>query len=202
MHHARLDINILDLWLFGSGRGEGAHIDSTPLLDAKGLPYVTGRAVKGLLRDAARELLLLQSPGEQQGSERVTARLGPGEEHGQTRHNTQPGRLQFTDARLPAALANALCANRQTIKGLFHDIRATAIDDSTGTASAHTLRSIRAVVPMQLQAELSSSAAEDFVLIRQAAHLVTALGAHRSRGMGRCACSLHTTTPTSSHALT
>jgi len=194
MHHARLDINVLDLWLFGSGRGEGAHIDSTPLLDARGLPYVPGRAVKGLLRDATLDLLRLQAPSEHVANLQLTDLFGTREE-GQTRHNTQPGRLQFTDAQLPPALAAALSANRQAIKGLFHDLRATAIDDRTGTARDHTLRSIRAVVPMQLQAELSTSEVQDFELIRKAAHLVTALGAHRSRGLGRCACSLETTTP-------
>lgn len=194
MHHARLNIHILDLWLFGSGRGEGAHIDSTPLLDARGLPYVPGRAVKGLLRDATLDLLRLQAPSDHLANTQLINLFGTREE-GQTRHNTQPGRVLFTDAQLPPALVAALSANRQAIKGLFHDLRATAIDDRTGTARAHTLRSIRAVVPMQLQAELSSSDEQDFELIRQAAHLVTALGAHRSRGLGRCACSLETTTP-------
>ena len=194
MHHARLNINMLDLWLFGSGRGEGAHIDSTPLLDAKGLPYVPGRAVKGLLRDATLDLPQLQGLSEPAANLRLRDLFGTREE-GQTRHNTQPGRVQFTDAQLPHPLAKKLSADRSVMQGLFHDIRATAIDDRTGTARDHTLRSIRAVVPMPLQAELSSSHAEDFKLLRQAAHLVTALGAHRSRGLGRCACSLDTPQP-------
>jgi len=193
MHHARFNINLLDLWLFGSGRGEGAHIDSTPLLDAKGLPYVPGRAIKGLLRDATLDLLSLQASCET--NRQLTELFGTREVEGQTRHNTQPGRLRFTNAHLPPALVAELLANRSAVKGLFHDLRATAIDDNTGTARDHTLRSIRAVVPMRLEAELSSSEVQDFELIRKAAHLVTAVGAHRSRGLGRCACSLDITTP-------
>jgi CRISPR/Cas system CSM-associated protein Csm3 (group 7 of RAMP superfamily) len=191
MPHASLQIDILDLWLFGSGRGEGDHIDSTPLLDAHGLPLVPGRAVKGLLRDATLDLLQLQAKTDAQTQ--LTALFGT-RDHGQTRHTTQAGRLQVTDARLPTALAQALAAQPETRQGLFHDVRATAIDDTTGTARAHSLRSIRTVVPLTLYAQIESAEPADLDLIRQAAHLITALGAHRSRGLGRCACTLQPTT--------
>ena len=108
MHYARFEINILDFWLFGSGRGEGAHIDSTPLLDARGLPYVPGRAVKGLLRDATLDLLSLEASSE--SNELLTELFGTREEEGQTRHNTQPGRLQFHRCPSPSCSGrSALC---------------------------------------------------------------------------------------------
>lgn len=197
MHRAQLDIHLLDLWLFGSGRGEGAHIDSTPLLDARGLPYVPGRAVKGLLRDATRDWLLLQLPSEAQADSQLQELFGTRTSVGQTRHNTQAGRIQFTDAQLAPAVASVFASNPHQRKGLFHDLRATAIDDTVGTARPHTLRSIRAAVPMQLLAELSSSNSQDFDLLGKAVHLVTSLGAHRSRGLGRCTCSIQALPPTS-----
>ena len=49
-------IEFFSLWHCGSGLAAGADVDERVIRDKDGLPYVPGRTVKGLLRDAADTL--------------------------------------------------------------------------------------------------------------------------------------------------
>ena len=50
------EITFLDYWHLSSGLSAGAKLDSTVTKDKDGLPYVSGKTIKGLLREMA-ELL-------------------------------------------------------------------------------------------------------------------------------------------------
>jgi CRISPR/Cas system CSM-associated protein Csm3 (group 7 of RAMP superfamily) len=189
MHSRHLQINVLDLWLVNSGRGEGAHIDSTPLLDTLGLPYIPGRAIKGLLRDAVLDYTALQPHGAKDANDVVTTLFGT-READQTRFGTLPGRLRCSDARLGPSLTRALAENQSARAGLFHDVQTTALDDDTGTVRPHSLRTTRTVVPLRLAATIETSDAKDFELLIPAVQLIVSFGSHRTRGFGRCACSI------------
>ena len=54
----RIDYSIefFSYWHCGSGLAAGADVDELAIKDGDGLPYVPGRTVKGLLRDAAESL--------------------------------------------------------------------------------------------------------------------------------------------------
>ena len=49
-------IEFFSNWHCGSGLAAGADVDALVIKDKDGLPYVPGRTIKGLLRDAATEL--------------------------------------------------------------------------------------------------------------------------------------------------
>lgn len=53
--------------LFGSGEGLGASIDQDILIDDLGLPFISGRRIKGLIKNSAEEILeMLSCCGVQQ----------------------------------------------------------------------------------------------------------------------------------------
>ena len=47
-----LEIQLLSYWHAGSGFGRGADVDALVLKEGNSLPYLPGRTVKGLLREA------------------------------------------------------------------------------------------------------------------------------------------------------
>ena len=55
-------IELFSYWHCGSGLSAGADVDSLVIKDAKGMPFVPGKTIKGLIREAAETLICL-APG-------------------------------------------------------------------------------------------------------------------------------------------
>ena len=54
-------IQIYTYWHCGSGLAAGADVDLLPVKNKKGLPYVPGKTIKGLVREAADTICSLQN---------------------------------------------------------------------------------------------------------------------------------------------
>lgn len=188
-----LQIEFLDYWHAGGGRGAGTHLDAIVERDNRDLPYVPGRQIKGLLREAMEAL---------EGWKHVpsdTTNLLFGRPSAENRLSEQ-GMLGFGDAGLPAVEADWL-AKRETGSPhdaeaasararLFRDIFTTAVDEETGCAKQASLHGIEAVIPLTLEATVSAlpgkNPPENWQQhLNLAFSLVRAVGAHRSRGLGR-----------------
>jgi CRISPR/Cas system CSM-associated protein Csm3 (group 7 of RAMP superfamily) len=192
-----LTVRFLDYWHVGSGRGLGKHLDAVVDKDASGLPYVPGRMLKGLLRDAVWRLESWGHPGFARGCTRALFGTRPDEAD---RHTKTDGCVYISDARLSDAISNWLAdpAQRDTRAALYRQIYATAIDERRGCARKNSLRGIEVVVPVTLAANLtvecaaSPGAPDPQALIGMALPLIQAVGAHRSRGLGRVVLTLET----------
>jgi hypothetical protein len=209
---ATLTIEMLDFWQAGSGRGEGQHLDSVPVLDTEDLPFLPGRTIKGLLRDAVwhlESIKALSEWAEYFPCSSVTVSLfgsrdgmndGPNNRP-QTRFNSSEGCFNVSDARLAPAIRHALADKAATAAwraALFHDLYATAINETTGQAKDNTLRSKRVCVPMVLSASLETTHAKGLEIFEAAIPLIDALGSQRTRGLGRCVWSLQRTAQSTS----
>jgi hypothetical protein len=187
MNGARLMLDIQTYWHPGTGRGSAFYLDAVTHTGADGLPRLPGRTLKGLLRDALRraeEWKWLEVPV---GS--TVALFGtPSDDDGKS----SPGLLRVSDATLPARVADYLAGKegRNLIPGLYREHFSTAIDAETCVARGHSLRGMRVVVPLGLEAHIDTVPGVDDVpdwraCIGAALPLVTAVGAYRSRGFGR-----------------
>jgi len=99
--------------------------------------------------------------------------------------------LRVSDATLPAPLARWLAGpGREYQPALFRGLYATAVEHESGTARDKTLRGVEVTVPLALTARIEpipGRAPPDGWprLIERILPLVEAVGAHRSRGLGR-----------------
>lgn len=187
-----LKIEILSYWHPGTGRGQGRHLDAITHRNESGLPCLPGRTVKGLLRDAVHrwESFGGYGIGDSDYPSLTEQLFGP---YGTEGVKTWPGLLRFSDATLTESEAAYLAGNSQLLKGLYRNHYATAIDHKTGTAEKNSLRGIELVVPLTLHAKVdlvSSAACSEMEtcwpeLLAPALHMIRAVGAHRSRGLGR-----------------
>lgn len=195
MNALRLEVDFRGYWHAGAGRGSGHHLDALVCRDADGLPYLPGKTLRGLLRDAVRKLE--QWGGESAIGEGMTRRLFGGEawerdgDDVKARDVTEPGALFVSDARLPDEVRSwlALPENGGLRAGLFREHFSTAMT-ADGVAREKSLRGMELAVPIVLRAEVRPLPGRDAAGWRKAVlaalPLVRAAGAMRSRGLGRC----------------
>ncbi len=114
-------------------------------------------------------------------------------------HNPHPARKAFVQETLlkskQTIQASDSVEHRARIycnNGLYRPIFSTAIGHKTGTAEEKSLRGIEVIVPLTLQVELEFVESSQHPLsakwidvLRPALHLIRAVDAHRSRGLGR-----------------
>jgi CRISPR/Cas system CSM-associated protein Csm3 (group 7 of RAMP superfamily) len=188
-----LKFDIRSYWHVGSGEDGGAYADSLMLKNSHGLPYLPGRAVKGLLRSAfalAEENHWFEAL-KKNGN--LTQYVFGGE--GETLEHQ--GMLVIDSAELSWQEQEHFQNNPTHTSALFDVHYSTAIDENTGSAKKHSLRSMEVAVPMTLSASISIEAKQvrsddaneisvDQVSkwLVQVAPLITSLGAKRSRGYG------------------
>ncbi|HMO50103.1 MAG TPA: RAMP superfamily CRISPR-associated protein [Kiritimatiellia bacterium] len=180
MRRLHCSIDILSYWHAGSGQSGGASVDSLALRDQNGLPYLPGKSLKGLFREAVQ--VLEEHIPDTSGQ---TIRLFGSRDT--RREGTQFGLLRFEDARLPDDFDRWLSAPDEPARQeLFEYISATALSEH-GIALQKSLRSIEVALPMTLKAVISGPVNENWpVILQKAAPLIRSVGAHRHRGLGRC----------------
>lgn len=193
IRRARLFVETLSYWICATGATRGRLFDAVTVRDDDDLPMVPGRHLRGLLRDAVTRL-----PDDSGAAHTL---FGPRDETGLA-YGSQ---LAISSARIVAPLRGLLLARDRDEReaALFATMQSTAIDEATGSALAHTLRSYEVAVPLLLEAEIASDGApfgpdgapvapisDWFDIVRRAAPLVTAVGAHRTRGYGRAVLSI------------
>ena len=191
-----IEVAILETWHVGTGRGEGQHLDAVVERDIDGLPYLPGRTLRGLIRDAADVLErwkhALPITVEQVFGGKTARTDAPGPSVSAT------GLLSVSNAQLPEVerVFLARTENAAFRQQLFLSSFQTALDPTTGAVKSQSLRGIELVVPVTLRATLEVRAADKaqaqaaWEVLTRALPLVRAVGAHKTRGHGRAHLSL------------
>lgn len=179
------EIEFLSDWHSGSGLSAGADIDTVPIKDNYGLPYLPGRTVKGLLAHAAEYISTLNSSLVTKEFRELIFGIGTGE--AEEDWNTTQGQVFFSNAELPKGI-KAHLANKENLKSqLYTRVSSTKINEH-GVAEDNTLRSMQTTVPLTLEGSISFFP-EDTKALEQLTYCmqwVKRLGLGRSRGLGKC----------------
>ncbi|MDA9557147.1 RAMP superfamily CRISPR-associated protein [Vibrio sp.] len=188
-----LKFDIQHYWHIGSGEEGGAYADSLVLKDSYQLPFIPGKSVKGLLREAFN---LAIDHGWYDKAQRDTLFGCEGVSL------TNASRLHISSAILPSADYAHFVHNPSMTQALYHVIQQMSIDSNTGTTQQGSLRSTEVCVPMTLVAEVhlpdinsadidsveidsvEESHNDVFEIFQSIVPLITHLGAKRHRGMG------------------
>lgn len=168
-------------WHCGSGLGAGADLDATVIKDNKKLPFVPGKTIKGLLREAA-ETLFDDNPDLIKKAFVFNSKL-KNDTESEKKSEHLKGEMFFTNAMLPEKESNQI--TKELSSYLYDSITSTAIDDE-GIAKDHSLRKIEVVVPCTLEGEILNVPDGLHDEIKNALMFVKRLGVNRNRGLGRC----------------
>lgn len=174
----RYTIQFYNDWHCGSGLAAGADVDALVVKDRRGLPFVPGKTVKGMVREAMEVLCQLGECSE------ADVRQMLGIASGRQEDVTHKGVCNFSNAAIPEDIANAIIAEGAS-QYLYRSIASTAINDE-GVAKQHSLRSVEVTVPCSLTGVIYNVPKEHFELLKRSMGLVKRMGQSRNRGLGRC----------------
>lgn len=177
-------IEFFSSWHCGSGLSAGADVDALVVSDRDGLPFVPGKTVKGLVREAFEDLLAFRKKDT-----RIVAELfGNAEDRNylplDADDKMRQGTLFFSNAELLPE-QKQIILDEQLKPFLFDRISATRITED-GIAMPHSLRRIQVVLPCSLYGTILDVPEEYLPLLEQAMKLIKRIGMARNRGLGRC----------------
>lgn len=174
-------------WHCGSGLAAGADVDALVVKDKDNLPFVPGKTIKGLIREAVEDIN--QFTGNQIKPEIINKAFGFFDKKDQN----ERGYLFFGNAELDPNISEQIKKNNAS-QFLYRSIASTAIEDD-GTVKKHSLRKIEVVVPCTVIGKIIPNESiikpEDNYesvkeIIIKAFSYIKRIGQNRNRGLGRC----------------
>ena len=183
-----------------SGLGIGSAADSECLKDDKGLPYIPGKTLKGLWRDAflysGQEKNIAEYFGkdaEEKEKDDIMSETQKKPIITLQDKNSEPGRARWSNATLSSALIHGLKDKNELKAQLYTSVTSTAINEK-GVAKAKSLRTAQVCLPLTLEGEItmSDSISRDEDLFKKAAPWLRRMGMGRNRGFGRCIVKIET----------
>lgn len=174
-------VTFLTWWHCGSGQAAGPDVDELVIKDSEGLPYIPGRTMKGLLKDACRQMDNYGLEGTE--DKHISSVFGYHDDNEGSL--SKKGSAFFSDMVLPTTAHSAIAADKELRKALFSSMAATAIDDD-GIAKDHFLRKIQVTVPCALYGMIANVPDDDTTMLGHAMKFIKRIGLGRSHGLGRC----------------
>ncbi len=172
MKNIEYEIEFFTDWHCGSGLAAGADLDATVLKDKMGLPFVPGKTIKGLLREAVEIL----------SDKKEIIQKAFGYFDSEIKHIK--GEMFFTNAEL-SENEREVILNQKLKAHLYRAVSSTAIDEN-GIAKDHSLRKIEVTIPCKLYGEIKNVPDELYKDLENGLKLIKRLGVNRNRGLGRC----------------
>lgn len=176
-------ITFLSDWHIGSGLGAGAETDAEILKNSDGLPYIPGKTIKGLLKDACNDIADINEG--KISKETIEQIFG---NYADKSAMSEPSSAFFGNANIHEIESKEIIKN-DLQNFLFKNISSTAIDEKTGIASAKSLRSMEVCMPISLEGSIEIDEKHKEV-IKLASKWVRHIGVNRNRGLGRCTISI------------
>jgi len=174
----KFKIEFLSDWHIGSGLDAGADADSIVLKDKDNLPYIPGKTLKGLLKDALTEM---ESVGK--ADKVMIDKIFGGVNNDDS---TFAGKAFFEDAILTEKEQKEI-KDHNLSEFLYRNIASTAINEK-GVAVNNSLRTMQVTIPAILEGKIilkeEIEGAEE--LFEKAFKWLRYMGVNRNRGLGRC----------------
>lgn len=177
MADIKYTIEFFSDWHCGSGLAAGADVDALVVKDNNNLPYVPGKTIKGLVREAVENIASFRG---EQIDDKINKAFGFFDD----KDCSCKGEMFFTNAELEQEEAKTI-VGRDLQKYLYRSIASTSIDNK-GVAKNHSLRKMEVVVPCKLEGTIKCVPSEIMGEILDGLKFVKRLGVNRNRGLGRC----------------
>lgn len=184
-------------WHCGSGLAAGADLDALVIKDKNKLPYVPGKTIKGLVREAVENILSFKSGINAENKELFIRTFGNADDEdwnmlkddSEKDKEKKEDRMRksetfFTNAELDDALKKIII--REKLEPyLYRAVSSTAINEN-GVAKEYSLRRMETVVPCELTGKIVDVPDEFAEFVKGGLKYIKRLGQNRNRGLGRC----------------
>ncbi len=184
MKTVKYKIEFFSCWHCGSGLSAGADVDALVIKDKNGIPFIPGKTIKGLLREAVEEILYSEVEDAHSVDELIKESFGLFVD----KNNFRKGSMFFTNAELSPSLQSKI-QTVQLEKYLYTSIASTAIEEN-GIAKDFSLRKIQLVVPCELYGTIMNVPDNMEEILAKGLKFIKRVGVNRNRGLGRCSLSV------------
>jgi len=191
-------IEFFDHWHTGSGLSAGVDVDDLVIKNKDGLPFIPGKTIKGLVRQALEEVLAFKGDIDEKKlkieetfgllkEEPIIKDVVNNSDEDDIETEVKKlvrGSVFFTNATLSEELSNNIKQGNLQ-KYLYNRLTSTAIAEN-GVAKEHSLRQMEVTIPCVLYGKIygvDSHLKED---MKDALSFIKRLGVNRNRGLGRC----------------
>ncbi|APF18782.1 protein of unknown function DUF324 [Caldithrix abyssi DSM 13497] len=176
-------IDFFSDWHMGTGLSSGSDADLLVIKDKNGLPFIPGKTLKGLFKDAAKDLL----DAHYLDTNFIREVFGVDSTENSDEESI-PGKAFFSNAELSDNVKKLLKDNTTHI---YRRISSTAIEKN-GQAKEHSLRTFEVTVPLTLYATIENiPASVNIDTLIACMKMIKRIGTGRNRGFGRCEFSKH-----------
>lgn len=169
-------IEMLSDWHVGSGLDSATDADELVLKDDDNLPYIPGKTIKGLLKDAMMDLSEVGQCTKDEIDTIFGAMLND--------QDSKSGIAFFSNACLPESEKKEVL-NHNLSSFLYRNIASTAIGEN-GVAKNKSLRVMQVTIPLTLTGKITGLTSENVNKLKDAILLIRHFGVNRNRGLGRC----------------
>jgi CRISPR/Cas system CSM-associated protein Csm3 (group 7 of RAMP superfamily) len=175
-------ITFFSEWHTGSGLTSGSDLDALVIKDQNNLPFIPGKTLKGLIKNAAENIQKIKDSTNNDfirlifGLESPTENIPDG---------TMEGQCHFTNAEISKSLQKKIVSD-QLSDYLYRGLSSTAIDYGSGVAVKHSLRRIETTIPLTLEARILNFEDKYKAELTECFQWIKRLGQNRHRGLGRC----------------
>ena len=167
-------ITFLSDWHCGSGLSGGAEADATVIKDDRNLPYIAGKTIKGLLKEALEDMAEVN----QCTKDDINAIFGI------EAYDKNDKKAFFSNATLSEDEQKDITLALSDF--LYRNIASTQIK-ANGTAKENSLRVMEVCIPITLEGKITGITSQEQIhLLIKALKWVRHLGVNRNRGLGRC----------------
>ncbi|MCU0325446.1 MAG: RAMP superfamily CRISPR-associated protein [Spirosomaceae bacterium] len=167
-------ITFLSDWHIGSGLAGGAEADAIVLKDKSNLPYIPGKTLKGLLKDAFYDI----NEAKNGKFDKDISELFGVVERGEL------PTVHFSNAELDEITKTQIIKEKLS-DYLYRNIASTAINKN-GVAESQSLRVMEVTIPLSLVGRITFQNEKFKESIELALKWVRHVGVNRNRGLGRC----------------
>lgn len=179
MNQIDYKITFLSDWHIGSGLSGGAEIDAVVLKDKNGLPYIPGKTMKGLCRDALEDIK--DAKGLDQKI--IEDIFGIAILDDKIVENTN-SKAVFSNVSISETEQKEIQTNELS-DFMYRNIASTAIQKN-GIAENESLRVMEVTIPISLLGSISNISDDAIAHIENALKLIRRVGIDRNNGLGRC----------------
>ena len=166
-------------WHCGSGLSSGSESDTLVKKNKDELPFVPGKTIKGMIKEAAKDLF----EGDEDYAAFIEGCFGTKAEK-----DTQKPDYQFfySDAELPIDEASYFKSNPIEKNKLYRNLPSTRIEEKTGIAKNKSLRTMEVTIPLKMNGTITNIPDDHLDKMIDCMNMIKRLGVKRNRGLGRC----------------
>lgn len=168
-------------WHCGSGLAAGADTDMLVIKDRQDMPYIPGKTIKGLVKEALEDIKCFRGDVN---DELYRKALG----YFDNKETAEKGECFFTNAILEKNLQRAVF-NNNLQEYFYRTVSSTSINEE-GIAEPCTLRRMQTTIPCDLYGMILDVPREFDQRLKESLLYIKRLGQNRNRGLGRCVVSV------------